>query len=355
MKKANHSAGSIVLVRAEYVLLYIAFLRQLGTPVERELRRARLPTLIEEMPDSFVSMDLAFRFLTHCSMSEGIDDIGFEAGWDVSLDAFSDSMTRALRNAPTPRSRLEVFKRLLTLEDTGVRCELHPEGDMIRICLGQYTPPDGDSRIAEWLNLKAVIEVIRTWMGPDWLLPVVGLESRLSVSNSIRDRLSSVRLLTGQSVPFVMVPSHVLSMPIDGYDAFASAPGIVQATREERNLVSLEDEDLVNRLTMALAPYLASSYPPIDLAAEIAGTSVRNLQRQLSQMRTSYTELIERIRFDQAIRLLRDSDLKILDIALDLGYSDASNFARAFRRISGTSPRELRRQLQAETDSRSVA
>jgi AraC-like DNA-binding protein len=106
---------------------------------------------------------------------------------------------------------------------------------------------------------------------------------------------------------------------------------------------------------MALAPYLASSYPAIDLAAEIAGTSVRSLQRQLSQMRTSYTELVERLRFDQAIRLLRDSDLKILDIALELGYSDASNFARAFRRISGTSPRELRRQLQAETYSCSVA
>jgi AraC-like DNA-binding protein len=72
-------------------------------------------------------------------------------------------------------------------------------------------------------------------------------------------------------------------------------------------------------------------------------------------MQTSYTELVERLRFEQAVRLLRDSDLKILEVAIALGYGDASNFARALRRICGSSPRELRRQLLSASDLRSVA
>ena len=85
MKNGNAPAESIVLTRAEYIILYFQLLRQLGAPVDRELRRAQLPTLIEEIPDALVSMDLAYRFLARCAHSEGIDDIGFEAGWNLSL------------------------------------------------------------------------------------------------------------------------------------------------------------------------------------------------------------------------------------------------------------------------------
>ena len=74
MQHGNAPADSIVLTRAEYIILYIDLLRRIGTPVERELRRAKLPTLIEEIPDALVSMDLAFRFLSRCARSEGIDD-----------------------------------------------------------------------------------------------------------------------------------------------------------------------------------------------------------------------------------------------------------------------------------------
>ncbi len=149
MKNGNSPTDSIVLTRAEYAIVYIQLLRQIGAPVERELRRARLPVLIEEIPNALVSTDLTFRFLSRCARSEGIDDLGFEAGWNVSTDTFGDIMVSTLRAAPTPKSRLEVFSRLLSLEDTGARCEVHCEGETTRICLHQYTPPGADSRIAE--------------------------------------------------------------------------------------------------------------------------------------------------------------------------------------------------------------
>ncbi len=355
MKNGNASADAIVLTRAEYIILYIQLLRQIGTPIDRELRRARLPTLIEEIPDALVSMDLTYRFLTRCAYLEGIDDIGFEAGWNLTIDAFGEIMASTLRAAPTPKSRLETFARLLSLEDTGARCEVYPEGDMACICLHQYTPPGGDSRIAEWLNLKAVIEIIRSWMGPHWLPPVIGLQSRLPVLNSILDRLPGVRVLTGQPAPFIRLPSRVLTMPIDGYDSLAATAVRSSGKYGATEVVGLESDDVVGKLFAALKPYLGSGYPPIGVAAEIAGTSVRSLQRQLGEMQTTYTELIERIRFERAVHLLRDPDIKILDIALALGYGDASNFSRAFRRISGSSPREMRRRLAAGMDSRNVA
>lgn len=351
MKTSAAAYPSIVLVRAEYLLLYLDWLRKLGTPVDRELRKARLPTLIEELPDEYVSLNMSYRFLGNCARIDGVDDIGFEAGWNVSFDAFGDIMASTLRAAPTPKLRLEVFARLLALEDTGAHCEAHFEGDMSRISVHQYTPPGGDSRIAEWLNIKAIIEIIRTWMGQNWMPPVIGLESRLPVLNSILNRLPGVQVLTGQSAPFIRVPNHILTSPIT-YDSLApTANGIDEPLGTPGSVVQATG-DIVEMLSTSLSPYLRSGYPQIDLAAEIAGISVRSLQRQLGKMRISYTELVERIRYGQAIRLLADPDLKILEIALALGYGDASNFSRAFRRISGSSPREIRKHLVTDAESR---
>jgi AraC-like DNA-binding protein len=339
------SRKSIELVRAEYINLYIGLLRKIGAPVDRELRRMRLPSLIEESADDLVSMDLAYRFVSKCAHLEGIDDIGFEAGWALSAEFFSNDMKTALRSAPSVKSRLEVFNRLLHLEDTGAYCELHPQGDMIRICIHHYTPPDCDGRIAEWLNLKAVIEIIRGLQGDDWLPSIIGLESRLPVPRGIQDRLPGIQILTGQSAPYIGLPISALTTSTCDYDTFKLARN---SGSDVPGFNTLDANHLESRLSAALKPYLRSGYPSIDLAAEISGTSVRSLQRSLSQLQTSYSEIVERIRFYEAVQLLRDSELKIVEIALELGYTDSSNFSRAFRRIQGMSPRETRRQF-AET------
>ena len=78
--------------------------------------------------------------------------------------------------------------------------------------------------------------------------------------------------------------------------------------------------------------------------AEIAGLSVRTLQRRLSEERMSFSLFAERSRFDQAISLLTTTDATIGDIADELGYTKQANFTRAFRRWAGVTPGEFRRQ-----------
>jgi AraC-like DNA-binding protein len=58
--------------------------------------------------------------------------------------------------------------------------------------------------------------------------------------------------------------------------------------------------------------------------------------------------LVDQVRFNQAVALLRQSDTKLLDIATELGYTDPANFGRAFRRWAGMSPREFRATYQRQ-------
>ena len=80
------------------------------------------------------------------------------------------------------------------------------------------------------------------------------------------------------------------------------------------------------RFKLVLRSYLKDGYPPIGSAAELARTSVRSLQRELAQSGVSYSDLVQHVRFEQATRLQTQDRTKVIDVALSLGYEDASHF-----------------------------
>jgi AraC-like DNA-binding protein len=84
------------------------------------------------------------------------------------------------------------------------------------------------------------------------------------------------------------------------------------------------------------------AYPTIRTTAEFIGLSVRTLQRRLAHAGASHHRLVAQARFATAAAVLERTDAKILELALDLGYSDHANFTRAFRRWAGCAPREYR-------------
>jgi AraC-like DNA-binding protein len=82
--------------------------------------------------------------------------------------------------------------------------------------------------------------------------------------------------------------------------------------------------------------------PSLERAARELGTSVRTLKRKLADEGTSYSELVDHVQVGRAVSLVR-SGLAVDEIADRLGYSDAANFTRAFRRWTGKSPHAYRK------------
>jgi transcriptional regulator GlxA family with amidase domain len=78
-----------------------------------------------------------------------------------------------------------------------------------------------------------------------------------------------------------------------------------------------------------------------DIAREIA-TSRRQLQRVFEEIGdTTFREHLTRIRMTRAAEML-DSPLAIRDIAQRVGYRQAAQFAKAFRRVHGVTPSAYR-------------
>ncbi len=76
--------------------------------------------------------------------------------------------------------------------------------------------------------------------------------------------------------------------------------------------------------------------------AEQLGLSIRMLQRRLKEENTSYTKLLDECRQKIAFKLIRDDNLSLTKLTSMLGFAEQTNFTRAFKRWSGTTPHQYR-------------
>jgi len=78
-----------------------------------------------------------------------------------------------------------------------------------------------------------------------------------------------------------------------------------------------------------------------DVARNI-GMSERTLARKLSDEGLNFTEILQQLRRDLAVRYLDDRKLHVSKIAWLLGFNEVSAFTHAFKRWTGKTPREMR-------------
>jgi AraC-like DNA-binding protein len=85
-----------------------------------------------------------------------------------------------------------------------------------------------------------------------------------------------------------------------------------------------------------------ASPPTLAAIAKLLDVSDRSLRRQLQDQGISFRGLLDELRMQIALKYLRTTRLANEDIALALGFSDAANFRRAFRRWTNKSPSDIR-------------
>lgn len=84
-------------------------------------------------------------------------------------------------------------------------------------------------------------------------------------------------------------------------------------------------------------------FPTIEAVCQRLGMSPRTLRRKLEAEGTSYGAIVNETRIRLAKKYLRETLMNVDEIASRIGYSDASNFRRAFQRSTHVTPAMYRR------------
>ena len=109
--------------------------------------------------------------------------------------------------------------------------------------------------------------------------------------------------------------------------------GELQDYIEKHRKLSLEDQ-----VILVFRSRLEPKLPSESGVAQVLNMSTRSLQLKLGQAGTSYREIRQAFLMEESVRLLRDEGQSVTYVALELGYSDVSNYIRSFRKWFGCTP-----------------
>jgi len=102
---------------------------------------------------------------------------------------------------------------------------------------------------------------------------------------------------------------------------------------------------LPDQIRAIISKGYGNTFPDFAQVCETLNMTPQTLRRRLKEENTSYQAIKDSIRQDAARFYLAKEELSIDEIALMMGFSEASSFHRAFKKWTGQTPAACRRDL----------
>jgi AraC-like DNA-binding protein len=328
--------ADIPLTRGQFLLPFVSILDDIGAPTETLLERSRLPLSLAEKSDLYLPLLPALRFVETAQRTQGIADFGFLAAQRLHFSHLRERTRALIAHSPTLLVALRHACYWASREDTILSMWIEHDVDHVRVC-SRLAGTSGllHLKYAQWIQNIFPIHIIRQFAGPDWMPTAIAFESSYAPSPATRSCWPNVQFLSGQRAAWISLPITLLGLPNRSTASFAPP-------RDNEDGPSAYD--IVDLLKLMLPAYLDEGTTALADVAEIAGVSTRTLQRKLAHVGLSYSDILDTVRYENASRLLRDTDCRIIDVAFSSGYTDPAHFSRAFRRMTGMTPRQFREQ-----------
>ena len=157
-------------------------------------------------------------------------------------------------------------------------------------------------------------------------------------SNSARLFQSSVHF--GQPAFRLFFDAHWLELPVVQN---AMSLRVFLGEAPANLLVRYRDQtSLSERIRRLLRRNLGGELPTLEAVCGILAMTPQTLRRRLRAEGHSFQTLKDDLRRDAAIEHLARKELSLIEVAAQLGYSEASTFHRAFKKWTGLPPGEYR-------------
>jgi len=155
------------------------------------------------------------------------------------------------------------------------------------------------------------------------------------------DKLATDLVFSHDTIVIAM-PASIVDQPLPGASRELA---LMHDQTAMRYLQHLAHRDISNRVRTAIVEELASSAVTKQRVADKLCMSARSLQMKLAARDTSFQAILDDTRHSLALAYLEQSNMSITETAYLLGFSDVSNFTRAFKRWTDQSPRHFRQSM----------
>lgn len=221
---------------------------------------------------------------------------------------------------------------------SGARLELVADGE--HQILRFVTPPFDVSKMQHCDHLlPPMLAFVRLYLGRSWLPDWAQVEyARDGAASLVEDRLQ-VPLRCGLLGSGLAIKAEDLRRE----RRVASSSRVVTLRDVMADVILADAPEPARALSAVVALRLLDGHSDIEGAARLLDLSTQGLQRRLREKGYTYREIVDEARRARALRLLVETPMSILEVALALGYETHASFTRAFIRWMGCTPSEFRR------------
>lgn len=248
----------------------------------------------------------------------------------------------AVRSCPTAQEALERLLGYVRVAFQDTEITLLREGATARFCHHYLGDAALATRHAADLILAMFVVAGRRFIGVDWKPLAVTFKFPAPAAVDEYYRVFGGPLRFDQPINSVVFEAALLDMPMAQGDPEVLA--VIDPYAEQFLQTLSRDRSLAEAVQRVIAAALPGGDLELGASARALGLSPRTLQRRLRDEGTSHRQILDRVRHERALRLLRRDELTVDQIADHLGFSEPSAFHRAFRRWTGRTPTDQRRR-----------
>ena len=336
---SEQDLASIPMAQGGLSRLAIARLKSAGVPVEPLLRRVGVtPELIAE-PKERLSVRSQIAILDEAAIALKDDCLGFTLARDhdpreIGLLYYVMASSRTLGEALKRLARYsQVTNEALVF---GYR-----EGNSLVIRLSYSGAPRHSDRHQVEFCMFAAIRICRELTGQK-LVP-----QHFSIAHHRSGNTAEMARFVGTKVEFdadtdeFALNADARELPLIHADSYLNDLLLkyCEAALADRRG---EKSQLRTRVENAISSVLPHGRVLVGDVARSLGMSERTLTRKLSDEGFNFTEIVQQLRRDLAVRYLDDPKLHVSKIAWLLGFREVSAFTHACKRWTGKTPSQMR-------------
>lgn len=336
---ASPSAQSAQWIRTR---LLIEQADALGCSRHTSLQGARITPTMLEQPGHIITVPDQIRIMINTVRALPNEPLGIL--WGKSLDVFSrDRMGLWLSANPTLGKLLDAALQLQDLLSSPVRGKGVKDKHYYRFELHYPPTTDPSASLVRLHNESLLAGLLITFqqLVEQPLRPAsVQCCHPQPTYRAAYDDFFNCPISFDQRVTALVFHTADLDLPIRSHNPSIQTLYNQQIDHELRQ--HQEQSSLSAQVKMHLTRLPEQSHTATAIA-KVIGMSERTLRRRLEHEGITFRDLQHQVLSEHARELLQRPGMTVQAAAEQLGYADASNFRRALKRVTGSSPSDLRR------------
>jgi AraC-like DNA-binding protein len=336
---SEQDLASIPMAGGGLSRLAIARLESAGVPVAPLLKRAKLTPEVIADPEERLSVRSQVVLLDEAAIALKDDRLGFTLARDfdprelgllyyvmASSQTLGDALKRVARYSQITNEALAVGYR---------------EGNRLVINLNYSGVPRHSERHQIEFCMFAVLRLCRALTGQNLVPQYFSIAHHRSGGTSEMARFVGTKVEFGAGRDEFALNADARELPLIHADTHLNDLLLkyCEAALADRRSDTCQ---LRTRVENAISSLLPHGRVFVEDVARSLGMSERTLARKLSDEGLNFTEILQQLRRDLAVRYLDDRKLHVSKIAWLLGFHEVSAFTHAFKRWTGKTPRQMR-------------